>query len=224
MIQFDGKDLQNYISNLSSTQKYNLKEFIHHKTSLIDAHDFDELYTDIGYNYGFNSDLPQAALTASLLLSDVNPLSYINEIPAGCFVSLPITSIVIPDNITRIGIAAFKNCKNLTSVIIPDSVRSMGDTAFQGCTGLTEITLPEHITSIGYFAFQNCGSLKNITIPKSVAYFLEYTFEGCKNLTSINYTGTKQDWMNTNKDRYWRSGSPIEKIICSDGEVKLKKL
>ena len=48
-----------------------------------------------------------------------------------------LTSVVIPDGVTRIGVSAFDNCTSLTSVTIPDSVTYIGKGAFEGCSGLT---------------------------------------------------------------------------------------
>ena len=96
-----------------------------------------------------------------------------------------LTSIIIPNNITAIGEAAFGNCTNLTSITIPDSVTYIGDWAFWDCKGLTSITIPGTLTSIGDYAFGNCTGLTNITIPNSVTSIGEYAFLGCHGLTNI---------------------------------------
>ena len=49
------------------------------------------------------------------------------------------TSIIIPDSVTRIGDGAFIYCSGLTSIIIPNSVTSIGGGAFFNCTGLTKV-------------------------------------------------------------------------------------
>ena len=75
-----------------------------------------------------------------------------------------LTSIIIPDSVTRIGVSAFSGCTSLTSITIPDSVTSIGGSAFYKCTRLTSITIPESVTSIEDWAFYNCTSLASITI------------------------------------------------------------
>ena len=50
-----------------------------------------------------------------------------------------VTSIVIPDGVTRIGDDAFSWCASLTSIDIPNSVTSIGDEAFSDCSSLTSI-------------------------------------------------------------------------------------
>ena len=79
-----------------------------------------------------------------------------------------LTSITIPDGVTRIGSGAFSGCTGLTSITIPNSVTSIGYDAFYRCTGLTSITIPNSVTSIGNYAFYGCSSLTSITIPNSV--------------------------------------------------------
>ena len=51
-----------------------------------------------------------------------------------------LTSVTIPNSVTRIGKGAFYHCSGLTSVEIPNSVTSIGDGAFYDCDGLTSVT------------------------------------------------------------------------------------
>ena len=96
-----------------------------------------------------------------------------------------LTSVTIPNSVTRIGVEAFDGCTGLTSVTIPNSVTSIGDNAFDGCTGLTSVTIPNSVTSIGEYAFRDCRGLTSITIPNSVTSIGSGAFDGCTGLTSI---------------------------------------
>ena len=95
-----------------------------------------------------------------------------------------LTSITLPESVTRIGDNAFRSCKNLTSITLPESVTRIGVYAFESCSSLTSITLPESLKSIGADAFSSSG-LTNIALPESVTSIVRSTFWGCKNLTSI---------------------------------------
>ena len=53
-----------------------------------------------------------------------------------------VTTLEIPDSITKIKPYAFNNCTSLTSATIPDSVTSIGSSVFYGCSSLESITLP----------------------------------------------------------------------------------
>ena len=102
-----------------------------------------------------------------------------NELILGCMNS------TIPNSVTRIGQAAFQNCKRLLSVRIPNSVVSVGQNAFYNCSGLTSVTIPNSVTSIGEAAFRGCSGLTSITIPNSVTSIGEYVFYNCSGLTSV---------------------------------------
>ena len=96
-----------------------------------------------------------------------------------------LTSITIPNSVTKIGRSAFEDCTSLTSITIPDSVTYIGDFAFEDCTSLTNITLPNSVTKIGRSAFEGCTSLTSITIPDSITCINDSAFRGCTSLTSI---------------------------------------
>jgi len=44
----------------------------------------------------------------------------------------------------------------LTSITIPNSVTRIGEEAFCDCSALTSVTIPEGVTSIGEAAFEDC--------------------------------------------------------------------
>lgn len=67
-----------------------------------------------------------------------------------------VTSVTIPNGVTRIGAGAFAwYCSELTSIAIPDSVTSIGDGAFYYCD-LASVTIPAGVTDIGRNPFEGC--------------------------------------------------------------------
>ena len=96
-----------------------------------------------------------------------------------------IRSITLPETITEIGGAAFKECTGLTSVTIPEGVTEIGWGTFYGCKGLTSITIPNCVTWIGESTFEGCTGLTSITIPNRVTKIYREAFSGCTGLTSI---------------------------------------
>ncbi len=96
-----------------------------------------------------------------------------------------VTDLVIPDDVTSIGLYAFAGCSGLTSVTIPESVTSIGDGAFVGCSGLTSVVIPNSVTSIGSSAFAGCSGLTSVVIPNSVTSIGSRVFAGCSGLTSV---------------------------------------
>ena len=50
----------------------------------------------------------------------------------------------------------FTDCSSLTSISIPNSVTKITQSVFNGCTSLTSITIPESVTEIGWNVFYGC--------------------------------------------------------------------
>ena len=96
-----------------------------------------------------------------------------------------LTSVMIPDRVTSIGVHAFSNCSGLASIKIPKSVTSIGECAFEGCLSLTSVTIPNSVTSIGESAFEGCLSLTSVTIPDSVTSIGSSAFMFCEELASV---------------------------------------
>ena len=87
------------------------------------------------------------------------------------------TDIILPadyngDNYT-IDDNAFYNSINLTSVTIPNSVTRIGSNAFNGCSNLKTVTIGNRVTSIGSNAFNGCYNLKTVCNLSSSLYILK---------------------------------------------------
>ena len=78
-----------------------------------------------------------------------------------------IASIVIPNTITSISEASFKECKNLKSISLPTAVTEIPMQAFEKCGNLVSYSIPG-VKIIGKEAFKECKSLKEIIIPANV--------------------------------------------------------
>lgn len=98
-------------------------------------------------------------------LTSINIPSKITEIPNLAFTNSKLTSIVLSDNVTKIGDNAFFNCLALNSVKLSANLLSIGNNAFSGrpknafepetITTLKGIVVPRSVTSIGSSAFFN---------------------------------------------------------------------
>ena len=134
-----------------------------------------------------------------------------------------LASVIIPDNVSSIGDDAFYNCSSLKSMVISNSVINIGSYAFSRCSNLPSITIPDNVRSIGYCAFKNCDKLKRVIIGNGVTSIGEEAFENCNSLKEIQYRGTKKQALTKLKvrNKRWRYGSSIEKIICNDGIIEL---
>lgn len=86
--------------------------------------------------------------------------------------------------VVSIGYSAFFDNRSLTSVTIPNSVTRIYDDAFMGCSALTSIVIPDSVKSIGNRAFDDCDKLDSVTIGKSVRSLGIRAF-WCKNISII---------------------------------------
>ena len=186
------------------------------------------------------SDLHKT-LVKSGVVSTNQILYTVDHIPACFFAEFDdLTSITIPNNITKIGGFAFCRCKNLTSVAIPDSVTGIDEVAFSECDSLTSITIPDSVTTIGYdafsdcprltnitfgensalthigyAAFKGCSSLTDITIPSGVTTIDKDAFQDCNKLKTIYFNGTQKQWKRVKKATDWIGSKDQIKVICT---------
>lgn len=72
----------------------------------------------------------------------------VTEIASSAFTGSKITKVTIPASITKIGNAAFKNCKKLKTVTIGKNVTQIGNEAFRG-TSVAKITIPSKVKKSG---------------------------------------------------------------------------
>lgn len=130
-----------------------------------------------------------------------------------------LTSVIIPDSITSIGIMAFCECDELTKVVIGNGVTIIGTSAFNQCTALTNITIPNSVTKIQAAAFQQCTSLASITIGSGITSIGEGSFSSCRSLTNISFNGTMEQWNAIEKNKDWDSNTGNYTVYCTDGEI-----
>jgi len=100
--------------------------------------------------------------------------------------------------VTAIGPYAFCDCKGLTSILIPDTVTRFEHHAFSGCSGLEAVTIPEGIMRIDWAAFGGCSGLLSVTIPSSVTGIEDGAFDGCYNISSYDVNKDNQNYKSEN--------------------------
>lgn len=131
-----------------------------------------DTFTVDGITYKVTSEEPKTVqvtgfdeMAADLILpSEVNGYT-VTLIGQGAFHSCTaLTSVKIPDSVTKLDWMAFMMCTNLASVEIPGSVTVIFRDAFYGCSSLTSIVIPNSVTTIGQQAFYGCNYLTEVTI------------------------------------------------------------
>ena len=192
-----------------------LSKFIKAHVNEINNNNFAKVYEDT--NDSLTPCLLTSKLTELFLDAGLEPLEYMQAVPANYLAYSKLTSITIPENITSIGRCAFSGCDTLTSITIPDSVTSIGSSAFENCSGLTSIVIPDSVTSIDHWAFQYCTGLTSATIGNGVKSISRYAFWDCASLKDIYFNGTKDQW---NVIKKIDSGIKNCTIHCTDGDLE----
>ena len=145
-----------------------------------------------------------------------------SQYDGGKLTSISIPSEIGGQKIISVGDSAFFGCSRLTSVTIPNSVTRIRSYAFRYCSGLkemhisdlaawcaidfadsssnplyyannlylndeliTDLIIPDSVTSIGSSAFSGCSGLTSVTIGNGVTSIGSYAFKNCSGLTIV---------------------------------------
>lgn len=112
-------------------------------------------------------------------------------------------SIIIPESVKTIGMAAF-SCTNLKKVEILGNAE-VGDFAFSACSQLKDVF--SEAKAIGYRAFAFCDSLSGVGL-RYVKNIGDEAFLGCPN---VNYISCMGDSMQFGKDVF--KNSKVQKLL-----------
>ncbi|MDD3252532.1 MAG: leucine-rich repeat protein [Lachnospiraceae bacterium] len=102
----------------------------------------------------------------NLTTVDLSSATALQIIGDQAFQGTGITSITIPESVTKIGVNAF-NGTGITSITIPASVTDIGGWTFGNCTNLNTVTFKGATppTTIGATIFVYCDALEKIYVP-----------------------------------------------------------
>lgn len=140
--------------------------------------------------------------------------------------------VTLPNGITEIRPDMFNGCISLANIAIPYSVKGIGERAFGDCDSLVNMVVPNGVTNIDDDTFYDCDNLTRITIPESVTY-INCIFDNCTSLKDIIYTGTKNQWIQLEKNMFWKlilwsfeseTGEAVfldAVVHCKDGDIEL---
>ena len=137
------------------------------------------------------------------------------EIGQSAFLGTSISSVTLPNSLTKIRPYAFEGCALLTEIVIPDNVESISAGAFAGCKRLRNVKLGEKVNHIYYEAFANCTSLSKIDLRN--VEILDYRlFSGCSNLTELTIPKTVKE-ASQNSSYGCLQGSAVETLYIQNG-------
>lgn len=123
----------------------------------------------------------------------------ISTIGAGAFADCGLTSIDIPNSVTKLEREAFRNCAALTVVNVSENLTDISSEAFKYCENLVDINVDKKNTKYssvdGYLLSKDKKTLvlfphgkahdKFTLLPPSITKIGDYAFYECENLTSV---------------------------------------
>lgn len=165
----------------------------------------------------------------------------IKEIEDFAFARSGLSSVTIPNTVTKIGYAAFYHCDELADVTIPESVTQIEGEAFNKTAWMSQwatddtaedylvvgdgiliaykgnqntVAIPDNVKNIATDAFKNHTEIADIIFPDSLTTICDNAFAGCENL--LSFTGA--DNLTTIEEHAF-DDCPIE-ITSTDVETK----
>ena len=140
-----------------------------------------------------------------------------------------ISTIYIPDNIAKIGEAAFTNCKLLKKIRLSERLKTIPDSCFYGCEMLEQIKIPESVEKIGAWAFSKCNLITSIEIHSHVKFIGDGAFADCASMQNFAVNEWNTDYVAHNgllyhcgyKSGYVYSPYDLHLISCPAGKDKV---
>ena len=116
--------------------------------------------------------------------------STVKYIAECAFENSSLETIILPEGLTHIGMAAFRNCDSLVSISLPSRVEYIGDFTFADCDALESFSFPQRMHTYRYSGiFDSCDSLREISFTATYIDGLSKSmFEDCPTLESINFS------------------------------------
>lgn len=88
-----------------------------------------------------------------------------------------LTAVNIPTSLVTIGQNAFTNTA-INNIVFPDTLKTISSSAFSGCTKLTSINLTDNLATIDNSAFYSCTSLSSVIVSENASYTIgQYAFQ-----------------------------------------------
>ena len=128
-------------------------------------------------------------------------------------------TVRLPQGLTVIDNSAFSGCTSLKTINFPESLKTIGANSFKGCSFLEEVVLSDGVSTIGANAFQECIGLKRFVMPNTVTSLGNYAFQKCTSLTDI----TLSEGLTTLPAYVLANCTSLEKIVIPKGVTTVKE-
>lgn len=128
------------------------------------------------------------------------------------------TSVDIPNTVTKIKRLAFADAWKLESITIPDGVTTLGYYCFERCKALKTVIIPDSVTEIGCDAFRGCIALETVVISNNVEEIPEDCFLGCKSLVNVQLGSN----VKIVENRAFKECSSLKQVILPESVERIE--
>lgn len=122
---------------------------------------------------------------ANCSLTSIELPEGMTKLSAGLLAGCPVESIVLPASMRVIDNRCFALCDSLKSITLNEGLETIGEEAFEYCPNLQEINFPSSLKSIGAFAFRDCKSLKTLIVPSGMTEVPEGLYINCESAETL---------------------------------------
>ncbi len=122
--------------------------------------------------------------------------------------------------VTTIDVSAFYQCGGITSVSIPNTVTRIEERAFNSC-GLRSLVIPNSVSYMGNCTFLDCDSLITLTIGSGLAQLDYNTFHSCENLSTVYFNATNCTYAGTSSLSAFRDSYSLTTVYIGENVTRL---
>jgi hypothetical protein len=173
------------------------------------------IYYSLNFEVNSNNELTKYNGTADSVSIPIN----ITSIGERAFLYNNTIKKITLNNVTNIGISAFKGCKFLTNIVFLDKLKTIGYDAFRECTSLTNIIFPNSLTSIDKGAFALCSNLTSVVFPASLKSINSFAFYNCINITQITFEGSINNIVVSENNNIFTDLTNVNKTIYVNSKI-----
>lgn len=154
-----------------------------------------EIKAEKAKEYKLNTEL----LDGELVVVGIEPEAYngvivipkeVKRIGLDAFKNRNISGVIMEDGVVDIGKGSFYNCRNLCNVRVSNNAAFISALCFSKCTSLSKVILGNKVKRIHDSAFEGCTQLESIEIPKQTQEIASSAFRSCKKLKEIKHQGS----------------------------------
>lgn len=109
-----------------------------------------------------------------------------------------------------------------TSIVVPNNITKINDFAFIGCTSIRSVTLPDGLTEVGKRAFERCYGIESVSLADNLKVVGEDAFSGCPSINTVDYVGEIDTWLDISFANIKSNPLNAGAKLCLSGEPLLE--